>query len=202
MDEQTPDAKIALMAANVEVRHESALLRRAKRDAPFFLVAAAVIAFDQLTKAIIRAELALGESWPNEDWLVRIRHLSNTGAAFGVLQDAGVFLTFTAVIAIGAIVFYYLYPPFENGLMRAALGLLLGGAVGNLIDRLRFGEVTDFIQFPRYPAFNVADSSITIGLAVIIGFFVLIEGREKKQPDPGHPAGDAPEPRQAAANGD
>ena len=75
--------------------------------------------------------------------------------------------------------------------MRAALGLELGGAAGNLIDRVRFGEVTDFIQFPRYPAFNVADSSITIGLVVIIGFFVLFEGREKKRPGghPGTPSG-------------
>src|SRR5436190_401088 len=96
------------MAATVEARGESGIARRVKRDAPFFLVAAGVIAFDQLTKAIIRAELALGESWPNDDWLVRIRHLSNTGAAFGMLQDAGVFLTFTAVMAIGAIGFFVL----------------------------------------------------------------------------------------------
>ena len=172
------------MAADAQARRESALSRRLKRDAPFFLSAAGVIALDQLTKGIVRAQLALGESWPDEGWLVKIRHLSNTGAAFGMLQDAGVFLTFTAFIAIGAIVFYYLFPPFENGLLRASLGLLLGGAVGNLIDRLRFGEVTDFIQFPRYPAFNVADSAITIGLAIIIGFFVLFEGREKKTPAP------------------
>ena len=185
------------MAATAEARSESGILRRVKRDAPFFLVAAAVLAFDQVTKAIIRAELELGESWPNEDWLVRLRHLSNTGAAFGMLQEAGVFLTVTAVLAIGAIVFYYLFPPFENGLMRAALGLELGGAAGNLVDRIRFGEVTDFIQFPHYPAFNVADSSITIGLVVIISFFVLLEGREKKPP-----AGDAPDTRQAAVDGD
>jgi signal peptidase II len=185
------------MADSAETRSESGFARRIRRDAPFFLVAAGVLAFDQLTKSIIRAELALGESWPNEDWLVRIRHLSNTGAAFGILQDAGVFLTVTAVLAIGAIIFYYLFPPFENGLLRAALGLELGGAAGNLVDRVRFGEVTDFIQFPRYPAFNVADSSITIGLVVIVGFFVLFEGREKK---PG--SSETPEPRQAAIDGD
>jgi signal peptidase II len=59
--------------------------------------------------------------------------------------------------------------------MRVAMGLLLGGAFGNLLDRLRFGEVTDFIDFPRYPEFNVADSSIVIGLVIIGGFFVLSE---------------------------
>jgi signal peptidase II len=153
----------------------SLISRRARRDAPFFLVAATVFALDQATKAVIRDWLAVGESWPSEDWLVKLTHVTNTGAAFGILQGQGLFLTITAVIAIGAIVFYYAYPPLEHGLMRVAMGLLLGGAFGNLLDRLRFGEVTDFIDFPRYPEFNVADSSIVIGLVIIGGFFVLSE---------------------------
>jgi signal peptidase II len=148
-----------------------------RRDTPFFLVALGVFLADQATKAIVRGSLGLGEAWPNDDWLVRIKHVTNNGAAFGMLQGQGVFLTVTAVLAIGAIVFYYAFPPFESGIMRATLGLLLGGAAGNLIDRLRFGEVTDFIQFPHYPAFNVADSAITVGLFVIIGYFALLEGR-------------------------
>jgi signal peptidase II len=158
------------------------LARRARRDAPFFLVAATVFVLDQVTKAIIRDWLAVGESWPSDGWLVKLTHVTNTGAAFGILQGQGLFLTITAVIAIGAIVFYYAYPPLEHGLMRVAMGLLLGGAFGNLLDRLRFGEVTDFIDFPRYPEFNVADSSIVIGLVIIGGFFVLSERvlREKQ----------------------
>jgi signal peptidase II len=155
-------------------------LHRVRRDAPFFLVALVILAADQATKALIRGNLEFGESWPNDDWLVRIKHVTNSGAAFGMLQGQGIFLTITAVLAIGAIAFYYVFPPFENGFLRAALGLELGGAAGNLIDRIRLGEVTDFIQFPHYPAFNVADSAITVGLAVIIGFFVLIEGKEPK----------------------
>ncbi len=148
---------------------------RARRDAPFFVVAASIFALDQLTKAIIRGWLAVGESWPSDDWLVKLTHVTNSGAAFGILQGQGLFLTVTAVIAIGAIVFYYAYPPLEHGLMRIAMGLLLGGAFGNLLDRVRFGEVTDFVDFPRYPEFNVADSSIVIGLVIIAGFFVLSE---------------------------
>jgi len=147
--------------------------RLARRDLPFFLLAGGVFALDQATKAVIRGSLALGESWPNDGWLVKITHVTNTGAAFGILQGQGLFLTITAFFALGAIVFYYAFPPFEHGLLRLALGLQLGGAVGNLIDRLRFGEVTDFISFPHYPAFNVADSSIVVGLAVIVGFFFL-----------------------------
>jgi signal peptidase II len=150
------------------------MLRRLKRDAPFFMVAIGVFALDQLTKAIVRNGLALGESWPSESWLVKITHVTNTGAAFGILQGQGLFLTVTAIIAIGAIVFYYAFPPLEHGLLRVALGLQLGGAAGNLIDRLRFGEVTDFFHFPHYPAFNIADSSIVVGLFVIAGFILLM----------------------------
>jgi signal peptidase II len=150
---------------------------RLKRDAPFFLVALGVIVLDQLTKSLIRNNLAIGESWPSDDWLVKVTHITNTGAAFGILQEQSLFLTITAFIGMGAIVFYYAFPPFEHGLLRVALGLMLGGAIGNLLDRLRFGEVTDFIHFPHYPAFNIADSSIVIGLAIIIGFFIIKEGR-------------------------
>lgn len=154
--------------------------RQVRRGAPFFLVAAFVFAFDQVTKALVRGWLAVGESWPSDGWLVKITHVTNTGAAFGILQDAGLFLTITAFIAIAAIVFYYLYPPLEHGLLRVAMGLLLGGALGNLTDRLRQGHVTDFVDFPRYPEFNVADSSIVVGLFVIVWFFLFIEGKQRE----------------------
>jgi signal peptidase II len=151
---------------------------RIRQDAVFFLVAALVIALDQLTKALVRHNLGFGESWPDERWLVKVTHITNSGAAFGILQGQGAFLTVTAFVGMAAIVFYYAFPPLEHGLLRAALGLQLGGAIGNLIDRLRFGEVTDFIQFPHYPAFNVADSSISVGLIVIVAFFALSEARK------------------------
>jgi signal peptidase II len=143
---------------------------RFKRDLPFFLVAVGIIALDQFTKALVRGSLALGESWPSDDWLVKITHVTNSGAAFGILQGQGAFLTVTAFVAIGAIAFYYAFPPLEHGLLRIALGLQLGGAIGNLIDRLRFGEVTDMFHFPHYPAFNIADSSIVVGLFAIAAF--------------------------------
>jgi signal peptidase II len=185
------DAKIDVMASlpgEIEEARTPApstgsrLAARLRQDAPFFLVAALVVAADQATKAIVRASLAVGESWP-EGWLVKFTHVTNSGAAFGVLQGQGLFLTVTAFVAIAAILFYYLFPPLEHGFLRLALALQLGGAVGNLADRLRFGEVTDFIDFPRYPQFNIADSSIVIGLAVIVGFFVLRDGDKKERRD-------------------
>ncbi len=181
-----PAAKIEAMAStqdDVRPGGLQALSRGlARRDLPFFLLAGGVFALDQLTKAGVRGSLALGESWPNDDWLVKITHVTNAGAAFGILQGQGLFLTVTAFFALGAIVFYYAFPPFEHGLLRLALGLQLGGAVGNLVDRLRFGEVTDFISFPHYPSFNIADSSIVVGLAVIVGFFFLSGERAISRP--------------------
>jgi signal peptidase II len=164
-------------------RGSNTVVRRLRRDVPFFLVAAGVFGFDQLTKMLVRNNLELGESWPDPDWLVKITHVTNSGAAFGMLQGQGAFLTVTAFVAIGAIVFYYAFPPLEHGLLRLALGLQLGGALGNLLDRLRFGEVTDMFHFPHYPAFNIADSSIVVGL-VAIGAFLLFNPTSSKAPRP------------------
>lgn len=157
------------------------LAGRVRRDASFFGIAIGIFLFDWLTKAIVRANLAIGESWPEDGWLVKITHVTNSGAAFGILQGQELFLTVTAIIAIGAIVFYYVFPPLEHGLLRLSLGLLLGGAAGNLMDRVRFGAVTDFVDFHRYPNFNVADSAIVIGLFVIAVFFILSESGRLEQ---------------------
>jgi len=145
---------------------------RWRRDLLFFATAAVVLALDQLTKHVVRATLEQGEAFP-EGWPVRFVHVTNTGAAFGILQEQNAFLVITTVIGVGAILLYYWYPPFEHAIMTAAVGMLLGGAIGNLSDRLRLGEVTDFIDFPHYPAFNVADSSIVVGVAVLVILFLL-----------------------------
>jgi signal peptidase II len=147
---------------------------RLRKDLLFFLVAVLVIALDQLTKIIIRSNLSLGETW-TEFSFIRIIRVTNTGAAFGILQGQGFFLTVTTLFGLIAILLYYLYPPMEHGLLRIALGLQLGGAIGNLTDRVRLGGVTDFID-PRYwPAFNIADSAIVVGVTTIVGFFLLSE---------------------------
>ena len=157
------------------IEERPAEIGRLRRSAGFFLIAATVIALDQATKAIIRATLSPGESWPDGDWLLNIVHVTNSGAAFGILQGQTVFLIVTSILGVAAIVFYYVSPPLEHGLLRVALGLQMGGAAGNLIDRIRLGEVTDFVNFEFFPAFNVADASITVGVVAIIGFFLALE---------------------------
>jgi signal peptidase II len=145
---------------------------RWRRDLLFFATAAAVLAFDQVTKHVVRATLERGETFP-EGWPVRFVNVANTGAAFGILQEQNAFLVVTTAIGVVAILVYYWYPPFEHAAMTIAVGMLLGGAVGNLSDRLRLGEVTDFIDFPHYPSFNVADSSIVVGVVVLVILLLL-----------------------------
>ncbi len=149
----------------------------------FWVAAVAVVVADQATKTTIRTFMNRGDIWPSDDWPVRIKYVTNTGAAFGILQDQTVLLTVMTFIGLAAIYIYYRYPPFQHWVATLAIGMMLGGAVGNLIDRILDGRVTDFVDFPHFPAFNVADSSITVGVAIIILGYLFLEAR-KDAPSP------------------
>ena len=137
-----------------------------------------VIALDQLTKAWVRAELTIGE--PVRvigDW-VRLLYTHNEGAAFGlhVGRYSSVVFLVLAVVASAAVLALYLRTPAERRLERVSLALILGGALGNIIDRVRWERVVDFIQMGvaghYWPIFNVADSAVTVG-AVMLGYCYL-----------------------------
>ncbi|MDP3879553.1 MAG: signal peptidase II [Dehalococcoidales bacterium] len=158
-------------------------LRAGLWNALFFLTALLVSALDQLTKLWIRANLDLGESLPLTGWL-RLTHIRNPGAAFGLFQGFSFTLTVLAIAGIIALLvffifFYHRFPFLNDSLSKPALGLILGGTVGNLIDRLRLGSVTDFVDFGFWPAFNVADASIVIG-ALIFAYSLLFPARAKQ----------------------
>lgn len=136
-------------------------------------VAAVVFTGDQLSKYLIRSHLGLDEAWPSANWFVHLEHVTNTGAAFSILQNQTAFLIFTSLLGLGAIVLYFVYPPFHHPLLRVAFGMQLGGAIGNLSDRIRAGSVTDFIKFRYYPTFNIADSSIVIGVCILAWFLLF-----------------------------
>ena len=155
------------------------------RTVVFFLVALAVVIGDQLSKVWIRSNLALGQSLP-EGGFFRLTHIQNTGAAFGMFQDHTFPLTVISFVGAAVILFYALYvcrrfPFLNNGISMAALGAVLGGTVGNLIDRLSLGYVTDFIGVGTFPTFNVADASITTGTSVFGGFLVYLLVKERRE---------------------
>lgn len=165
-----------------------------KHNGFLFLIAAAVIIADQLTKALIRQNLALGEAWapiPAIGDFFRFLYWQNRGAAFGTLQNAGPVLTVVRIaIAIFIIVFYQ-KAEIKDTLMKVALSLMLGGAVGNLIDQFSLGFVTDFIAVGRYPIFNVADSCVTIGVGLMLLDMLIKEKNGSKTDPEAKPGGDA-----------
>ncbi|MCC6238325.1 MAG: signal peptidase II [Dehalococcoidia bacterium] len=153
------------------------------RMAPFLVVSAVVVALDQATKVFIRANLEEGEWWPFLGTALRISHVENPGAAFGILQGAGTFLLVFTVIGVVALSAYLLLLPETSRWYPFGLALVLGGAVGNLIDRVSKGTVTDFIDPAYYPAFNLADSAIFLGVStLIVASFVLPERSEASAP--------------------
>jgi len=150
------------------------------------MVAAVIVVLDQWTKGLVRANIPAGATWLPEAWqwlspYARIVHWYNTGAAFGMFKDASMILTVLAFIVIGAILFYYPQVEGDDWSLRLALSMQLGGAIGNLIDRLTIGHVTDFISIGTFPVFNVADASISVGAAVLFLGVWLKERAERRE---------------------
>lgn len=168
------------------------------------LVTAGVIVLDHLTKLYIEIWLPLNTSfqpWPEFSDLFQFTHVSNTGAAFGLFPSSSNIFMLVALLVAVIILLYNYRLPTGHLLFRVALGLQLGGALGNFIDRIRLGHVTDFFDVSDLPVFNVADASIVVGVMVLI-FLMLTEGRETEPETMDEQVKERPFPqpeRQAAA---
>ena len=146
------------------------------------LIAGCVVALDQMAKALVQKTIALHASIPVISGFFSLTHIHNPGGAFGFMarQGPGVraFL-FLAVSFSAILLLFYLYMkiPRNYQWLSAGLALIMGGAIGNLTDRVRFGEVVDFLDFyvgsHHWPAFNVADSAVTVGITVLLIHMVL-----------------------------
>jgi signal peptidase II len=139
------------------------------------LVALATVAADQAVKAIVRGSVARGET---VDVIpgVHLVNVRNTGVAFSVLSDGGALPVIIGVLAVSALLAFFA-THLSRPLVWLPTGLLLGGAAGNLLDRLRAGAVTDFVKLPHWPAFNVADIAITFGVLLLV---YVLEGPPRK----------------------
>ena len=149
-----------------------------------FIIATIIVVIDQITKVLVRRYLPLGEMWNPWEWMMpyaRLIHINNTGAAFGMFKNGNPIFMTLAVIVSGAIIYYYPRIPANEKLIRFSLSLQLAGALGNLIDRIIFGQVTDFVSVGNFAIFNVADSSITVGVAILLIAVWWQERNDKKK---------------------
>ena len=153
----------------------------------FFVIALLVTSADQLSKFWIRSH-SEGQIIFRTGFF-SIIHVNNTGAAFGILQDQSFLLTIAGFAGILLILFFAFVISHRSTFLSAtptklALGLVLGGTIGNLTDRLRFGQVTDFISVSIWPTFNIADSAVTIGV-ILFAYLFLVSTKDEKPLPPG-----------------
>lgn len=144
-----------------------------KKNIIVFSTAILVAFIDQLTKFMIKQNFQLNQSTPIIENVLHLTYITNTGSAFGLFKGLNLFFISFSIIVIAAI-FHYLKKIKDNEkALQLSVGLLLGGTLGNLIDRLAYGSVVDFIDFRIWPVFNVADSAVTISIVLLI--FLLWE---------------------------
>ena len=148
----------------------------------FVAIAAVVVVLDQLTKMLVIAKLPLYHTIPVIPGFFNLTHIRNPGGAFGFMAGGSqglrnLLFIGVSIVAMGLLIAFYRSTPRTHRWLASALAMIFGGAVGNLIDRLRFGEVVDFLDVYvgayHWPAFNVADSAITIGITIFIAHVVL-----------------------------
>ncbi len=142
-----------------------------------FLIAGVIVVLDQIIKAIVVHSMQMGSSINILGSVVRLTRTQNTGAAFGLFKDGRVAFIIISAVASLAIILLRREIAKMRSREQMSFGLILGGAVGNLIDRVRVGAVVDFLDIgvgsTRWPAFNVADSAITIGVSILAFYLVF-----------------------------
>ncbi|MGH2534115.1 MAG: signal peptidase II [Thermomicrobiales bacterium] len=159
-----------------------------------FTAAGVVLALDQASKWLVIRALGPGEPAHRVELIgsaLAFHYVENTGAAFGLFRGQTVLLTVVALVVVGGLVASYARHHAPSMTLALGLGLLIGGAIGNLIDRLRFEYVVDFVSVGIWPKFNIADSAITLGVAVL-GLHLLQDGQPRceadaRVPDKGRP---------------
>ena len=142
------------------------------RDWTLLQMAALVLALDQLTKFVVRQTLEWHYSWPYHGFF-RFTHVQNTGSAFGLFQGHNLPLLLVSLVGVVVLAYIYRSQDQPSLLMRVSIALMLGGAVGNLLDRILQGHVTDFIDIGPWPVFNLADSAIVVGLILMAWLLVM-----------------------------
>ena len=138
------------------------------------VIAGTAIVADQLTKAVVSAQLPLGDTAVSIGPF-SIHHVQNTGIAFGLFSNSTSVVIALTAVAVGAMLVFFARTAQRHPLIPVALGLVIGGSVANLLDRVRLGHVTDFLDFAYWPAFNLADTFIVVGVGLLFASFVAAD---------------------------
>jgi signal peptidase II len=149
-------------------------------------IALAAVVADQVTKHIVATNLRLGDRL-HVVGPFAIRHVQNSGIAFGLFASATPAVIVVTAVAVAWMLAYFARSGARHPVLPIALGLVIGGSVSNLADRIRLGYVTDFLNFRYWPAFNLADSFIVIGVVILLGALVLAEREPRPARDSGTP---------------
>ena len=154
------------------------------KPAVLLLTALTLLVADQLSKALVVANLAVGERVGVLGDLVQIWHAQNRGAAFSLFQGGGIFFLVVSVASVAMVAYFHRSLLARPLWVHVVLGIVLGGTLGNFIDRLRQGYVTDWLSVgfgdTRFPTFNVADSSITVGIGLLV-LYLFLSSRERQK---------------------
>lgn len=135
---------------------------------PILLLVALIVAIDQYSKYYVESHMHLGMSIPVIQNVFHITYVLNPGAAFGMLEHRTSFFIVIALLLVAAVIYFYPRIPSGYRLLKVGIGLQVGGAVGNVIDRVKTGYVVDFFDFRIWPVFNIADIAIVVGVGIII----------------------------------
>ena len=149
------------------------------KDKLFWITFPSVFIFDQITKYLVYSNMYLGESIP-ESAFIRITYARNTGTAFSLFRSYGDILLYLSIFVAVFFTIYFIFIEKPKFFMRLFLSLVVAGALGNILDRIRFGYVNDFIDVGSWPIFNIADSSISIAITIYI-VDTLILSRKKDE---------------------
>ena len=139
-----------------------------KKNTVIFSTALFVVILDQLTKFLIKKNFQLNQSVPIIKNVFHFTYITNTGSAFGLFKNFNLFFGLFSIAVIIAIFHYLKKIKINEKILQIAVGLLLGGTIGNLIDRIFYGAVIDFLDFRIWPVFNVADSAVTISIIFLV----------------------------------
>jgi len=143
----------------------------------FWLYGLAVLLLDQASKTIVRLNLSHGDSIPIIKGYWHVTYVQNPGGAFGLLPGVQTFLLLTSIVVMAMLIVYRAFRQAGGPLSELSLGLILGGTAGNLVDRVRFGEVIDWLDFRIWPVFNIADTALVIGLTLLAWQIIRSDGK-------------------------